>query len=604
MGRSEYFDTTWQRTHYCGTINEQAEGKEIIVNGWIRHRRDLGGITFIELWDYKGSLQLVFSPEVNTIHERAKSLRSEYVIAAKGKLSRRPTGIENLSIDTGCFELIVSDFLILSPALPLPFEIGDETDGVDESLRLTYRYLDLRRERMQKNIRTRGKIAAFTREYFDSKDFIEIETPMLTKATPEGARDYLVPSRVYPGEFYALPQSPQIYKQILMISGFDKYYQIARCFRDEDLRSDRQPDFTQVDIEMSYITEKDIQELIEGYMSGLFKKILDIDISTPFKRMTYWDAIDKYGSDKPDLRIPLELCNLASVFSKAQFEPFKKILAEGGVVRALTLPGGASLSSKDLSTMEEWAKKLGASGLATFQLKDGEIKGPLVKFLNESELLDLKQLSNAADGDAIFVIADTDRRKTCERLGMMRLELAKEYGHIRENSWEFLWVTDFPLFEWDEDEKRWSAVHHPFTSPNLDDLEKLEQDPGSVRSRAYDCILNGTEVGGGSIRIHDPRVQEKAFSALSFTAEAARERFGFLLDALASGTPPHGGIAFGLDRIAMLLCGAQSIRDVIAFPKNQRAQCLLSEAPSFVEDKRLEELNIRCVPVEKTEKKL
>ena len=596
--RSDFFDGYWKRTSLCGKVGEDRIGQDIRINGWVRRRRDLGGIIFIELWDYTGALQIVFNPDSGDVHKRAGNLRSEYCIAVRGKVTRRPQGTENPAIATGNVEVVVDDFLLLSPSEPLPFEVGDGTDKVDENLRLTYRYLDLRREKMQYNLRTRSKLYTFTRNYFADNDFIEMETPILTKATPEGARDYLVPSRVNPGAFFALPQSPQIFKQILMVSGCDRYFQIVKCFRDEDLRADRQPEFTQIDVEMSYAVEDDVMEMIEGYMKGLLKEILNVDIPAPFQRINYWDAIDRYGSDKPDLRIAMELVDLAEVFENTSFDPFRKILGDGGAVRALPLPGGASLSRKECAAIEEQAKGLGASGLAIFQLKDNEFKGPLVKFMKEGELDILKRISGIQDGDALLVVANASRLKACTVLGSLRLELAKAYGLISEDTWKFLWVINFPLFEWDEDEKRWASVHHPFTSPALEQLAIIDTAPGEVSARAYDIVLNGSEVGGGSIRIHDPEVQKKAFSCLGIGPEEAKERFGFFLDALSYGTPPHGGIALGVDRLAMLLCGGQSIRDVMAFPKTQKAQCLLSKAPDAVEDARLNELRIRCVPVE------
>ena len=588
-----HYDASWQRTMYCGAPRLEDAGKETVLNGWLRCRRDLGGIIFIELWDKTGVTQVVFNPELNAeAHERAGALRSEYVLAVKGRLRRRPEGTENPELATGAVELLVDDFIVLAPAKLIPFEL-DNADSVNEDLRMKYRYLDLRRESMQANLRTRHEVTRYTRNYFGDNGFIEVETPMLTKSTPEGARDYLVPSRVNPGKFYALPQSPQLFKQLLMVSGCDRYMQIVKCFRDEDLRADRQPEFTQIDLEMSFITEEDIMTLVENYLAGLFKEVNGVEVKTPFLRMTWDEAMNKYGIDKPDMRIPLEMVPLEEVFAGGE-NPFAALVAGGGTIKGLRLPGGAALSRKELSDLEGRAKALGAKGMANFQVKEGELKGPLVKFLDEGRIAKLKELSGIENGDALFIMADESWRRACEILGQIRLELGRERGLVEEG-FRFLWVTEFPLFEWDDETGRYTAVHHPFTAPMNEDMEYLLSEPGRVRSRAYDVVLNGTELGGGSIRIHNPEMQQKAFQALNFTPEAARERFGFLLDGLSYGTPPHGGLAIGLDRLVMLMTGSKSIRDVMAFPKNQKAQCPMTEAPSEVEAKQLDELSIKTI---------
>jgi aspartyl-tRNA synthetase len=572
----------------CGEPRAEHDGKPSVLNGWLRARRDLGGIIFIELWDNTGVTQVVFNPElVPEAHARARSLRSEYVMAVRGELRRRPEGTENPAIATGEVELAATDFILLSPSELPPFD-PDSADEVSEDLRMKYRYIDLRREAMQKNLALRHRAVQYTRNYFDKNGFLEVETPIFTKSTPEGARDYLVPSRVNPGEFYALPQSPQIYKQILMISGCDKYIQIAKCFRDEDLRADRQPEFTQIDVEMSFVTEDDIMSLIEPYLIGLFKETTGADIPSPIRRLTWKEAMEQYGSDKPDLRIDMKIIDLSDAF-RGDGNPFSKLLEEGGAVKGLKLPGGGRLSRKELSDLENRARELGSAGMANFQIRDGALKGPLVKFLAEEPCRVLVERSGLTPEDALFVMADRQWSKACEILGQIRLETARDRGLARDG-WEFVWVTEFPLYEWDEAERRWFAVHHPFTAPLDSDVEFMKSDPARVRSRAYDIVLNGTELGGGSIRIHNPEMQSMVFEALGISPETARARFGFLLEALSFGAPPHGGIALGLDRLMMLICGAKSIRDVMAFPKNQKAQCPLSGAPSRVDKCQLDAL--------------
>lgn len=584
------YTADWKRTACCGEPRLAAAGERIVLNGWLRARRDLGGIIFIELWDHTGATQIVFNPEaIPDVHARAKDLRSEYVLAVRGTLQRRPEGTENPSLATGEVELMADDFLLLAPSQPLPFD-PDDADAVNEDLRMKYRYFDLRREGMQRNLRLRHRAAQFTRRFFEREGFIEIETPMLIKSTPEGARDYLVPSRVNPGDFYALPQSPQIFKQILMIGGCDRYMQIVKCFRDEDLRADRQPEFTQIDLEMSFITEEDVLGINERFLAGLWEDAVGAKIETPIPRLTWREAMERYGSDKPDLRVGMEIVDVSSVFAESG-NPFAELVSEGGVVKGLRLPGGGSLSRKEISDLEARAKALGSAGMANFQIKEGALKGPLVKFLPPEMQAKLVELSSLTGEDIFFVMADKSWTKACAILGQMRLEMARERGLV-EDGWRFLWVTEFPLFERDDETNRWIAVHHPFTAPMDEDIPYMASDPGRVRARAYDIVLNGTELGGGSIRIHNPQMQSQVFSALNITPEVARERFGFMLDALAFGTPPHGGIAYGFDRINMLLCGARSIREVMAFPKNQRAQCPLSGAPSGVEKPQLDDLYI------------
>ncbi len=579
-----------KRTHMCGVLESKDIGKEVILMGWVQKRRDLGGLIFVDLRDREGLVQIVFDTDVSEpAFRKAEKLRGEFVIAARGEVRRRESINPNLK--TGEIEVFVKELKILSESEIPPIHINDEDDA-GERLRLKYRYLDLRKPKMQKVLRTRSRIASKVREFLDENGFSDIETPVLTKPTPEGARDYLVPSRVNQGKFYALPQSPQIFKQLLMVSGFDKYYQIVKCFRDEDLRADRQPEFTQIDIEMSFVDVEDVLEINEKLIAKVFKDIRGIELSTPFMRMTYNEVMERYGSDKPDLRFGYELKDLNDIVKDCGFGVFANTVKDGGDVKAINIDGGGEkFSKKGMKNLEKLAKTYGAKGLAWMKMTDEGVDSPIAKFLSLEDVKAIVNKMEAKAGDLILFVADKPSI-VYAALGALRVEIAKKLEIVDDSNFKVLWVTDFPLFEYDEDEDRYYAKHHPFTSPSEEDLEILESNPENARAKAYDLVINGSEVGGGSIRIHDSSLQQRMFKALGFTEEEAREKFGFLIDAFKYGTPPHGGIAYGLDRLTMILTDTDNIRDVIAFPKTQDAKCLLTDAPALADEKQLEELKI------------
>ena len=580
------------RTHRCTEVSSQMTGEEVTVMGWVQKRRNLGSLIFIDLRDRSGLLQLVFDEESlsSEDYEKANGLRSEYVIAAVGTVQKRSAAV-NENLKTGDIEIKVHTLRVLSESDTPPFPI-DADQTVKDELRLKYRYLDLRRPNLQRNLRIRDHVTRIIRNFLSDEGFIEIETPILGKSTPEGARDYLVPSRVHPGSFYGLPQSPQLYKQLLMCSGFDRYYQIAKCFRDEDLRADRQPEFTQADMELSFVDVDDVIDINERLMQKVFKEVLDVDIPLPMQRLTYQEAMDRFGSDKPDTRFGMELVNVSDTVSGCDFMVFKGALEHGGSVRGINAKGLGDLGRKKIDGFVSYAKDFGAKGLAYIQLKtDGTVKSSFAKFMKEDEMEALIKAMDGQPGDLLLFAADQDK-VVFDVLGNLRIHIAKQYDMIDESLFNFLWVTDFPLLEWSEEQNRNTAMHHPFTMPFEEDLEFIDTDPGKVRAKAYDIVLNGTELGGGSIRIHQNDIQEKMFEVLGFTKEDAYERFGFLLDAFKFGVPPHAGLAYGLDRLVMWLTGEDSIRDVIAFPKVKDASCLMTQAPGTVDEIQLDELGI------------
>ncbi|WP_300256997.1 aspartate--tRNA ligase [Clostridium sp.] len=587
-----------KRNIMCGDARESHIGQKVTVMGWVQRNRNLGGLQFIDLRDREGILQVVFNDDLGEeILEKAKSIRPEYCIAVTGEIVKRES--VNPNMPTGMVELKAEELKILSESDTPPIYIKEDLDAA-ESIRLKYRYLDLRRPDMQNIFKIRHKTTKAIRDYLDQNGFLEMETPILTKSTPEGARDYLVPSRNYPGMFYALPQSPQLFKQLLMVSGFDRYFQIVKCFRDEDLRANRQPEFTQVDLEMSFVEQDDIMALNEGLIKHVFKEVLGVDVKTPIKRMTFKDAMEKYGSDKPDLRFGMEIKNLSDVVKECGFKVFTDAVANGGSVRGLCLEGGASMGRKDIDRLGEFVKTFKAKGLAWIQLKEEGVKSPIAKFFQEEELNKIIETMGAKTGDLILIVADKNS-VVLKALGELRLELSRKFDLVKDkNEFNFTWITEFDLLEYDEEEGRYFAAHHPFTMPMDEDIQYLDTDPGRVRAKAYDLVLNGEELGGGSIRIHDTKLQEKMFEVLGFTQESAWERFGFLLEAFKFGPPPHGGLAFGLDRMIMFLAGTENIKDVITFPKNQNAFCYLTEAPNIVDEGQLKELGIETIKKEDT----
>ena len=589
------------RSEYCGLVSRKHLGQVVTVQGWVHRRRDHGGVIFIDMRDREGLLQIVCDPDNAATFKTAETLRNEFVVSITGKVRPRPDGTVNANLVSGEIEVLAQSIEILNPSLTPPFLMDDE--NLSENVRLEYRFLDLRRPAMQKNMRLRYRTAMAVRNYLDKLGFIDIETPMLTRSTPEGARDYLVPSRVHAGEFFALPQSPQLFKQMLMVSGYDRYYQIVRCFRDEDLRADRQPEFTQIDIETSFLTQLEITDMMEKMICSVFKDVLDIDLPQPFQRMAFDEAMSVYGSDKPDMRVPLKLTELTDAMKEVAFKVFSgPANTPGGRVAGLLVPGGATLTRGEIDAYTEFSKIYGAKGLAYIkvndvtQLNDTGLQSPIVKNLSEAALKAAIERTGAKNGDLIFFGADKAKIVN-EALGALRAKIGHEKG-FASKAWKPLWVLDFPMFEWDEEGKRWNAMHHPFTSPAVGHEDLLESNPGAARAIAHDMVLNGWEIGGGSVRIHRQDVQSKVFTALGINAEEAEAKFGFLLKALQYGAPPHGGIAFGLDRIVTMMAGAESIRDVIAFPKTQRAQCLLTQAPNVVDEKQLRELHIRLRKVE------